>query len=413
MRKKMLFLISFVSLLSGLKAQNAIPSDSLFKMARDVAFEQHNYAKAKQLSLQALNISPSYSDIQVFLGRIHTWSKDYDSARYYFKNVLDAQPSNEDAGVAYTDLEYWNEDYSRALRICDSALTDHPQSEALLIRKAKILKAQKQYTKAGNIIKQLLIDNKNNAEAKALGLAIKNETSANKITISYDHTSFDKQYDKSWHLASFFYSRQTKYGSYIARLNYANRFNTNGVQSELDAYPRISKTFYSYINFGYSSAESIFPKYRAGLSLYANLPRSFEAEVGLRYLYFNESTNIYTFYLGKYYKSFLFSTRTYIVPSNTAASQSFSLGARYYLKGADDYIGANVGTGISPDDNVQNIQFNAKHQKLSSKQASVSLNHTFLKWNILSLSAGIINREYQLNTNGNQLNISCGLSRRF
>ena len=157
----------------------------------------------------------------------------------------------------------------------------------------------------------------------------------------------------------------------------------------------------------------MFPKYRAGFSLYANLPKSFEAEVGLRYLYFSSSTCVYTASVGKYYKSFLFTARTYITPSNGEVSQSYSIAGRYYFKGADDYIGLKLGTGISPDDNNQNIQFNNKQNKPTSKQVSASFNHTFLKWNIVSVSAGLINQEYRPSVKGNQLNLSVGLSHRF
>jgi YaiO family outer membrane protein len=82
----------------------------------------------------------------------------------------------------------------------------------------------------------------------------------------------------------------------------------DGLQYELESYPRFSKTFYAYANIGYSDNVGVFPKWKAGASLYANLPKAFEAELGIRYLYFNSAAYIYTLYIGKYYKSFLFGT---------------------------------------------------------------------------------------------------------
>jgi YaiO family outer membrane protein len=90
------------------------------------------------------------------------------------------------------------------------------------------------------------------------------------------------------------YSRLTKFGTVIGRVNYANRFQTDGLQAEVDAYPRLSNVFYTYVNAGYSENAGVFPKYRAGFSLYANLPKSYEAEAGWRYLYVSEATNIYS-----------------------------------------------------------------------------------------------------------------------
>lgn len=413
MNKQIFILIFLLAASFYLKAQSALTSDELFKDARRAAFEDKNYDKAKQLAWQALELSPSYADIDIFLGRVYAWNSEYDSARYHFTKVLTANPENEDASIAYADLEYWNDHYEAALDICKRALIVYPSSQELLLREAKNLNALKKYNEASLITTQLLKENKHNTAALALATKLKDAVAINKISIDYDYTTFDKQYDKSWNLASISYSRYTKFGSVIARMNYANRFSTNGIQGEIDAYPHISKTFYSYVNFGYSGNVGIFPQFRAGFSLYANLPGSFEAEAGFRYLYFTSATNIYTASIGKYYKNFLFSARTYITPSSGSVSQSYSLAGRYYLKGADDFIGVTVGTGISPDDNTQNIQFSNKQNKLSSKKISAAFSHTFLKWDVLSLSAGLINQEYLPSVKGNQIDISLGVSHRF
>ncbi len=412
MNKFTILLLLCLAISYRIKAQNSLSSDELFTKARNAAFEDKNYEKAKQLAFEALEKSPGYADIDIFLGRIYSWNHQYDSARIHFSKVLDTKP-NEDASVAYADLEYWNDHYQNSLEICNIALTVYPNSEALLLRKAKNLKALKSYKEAAVVTGQILKINKKNTGALALATSLKDEVSINKISISYENSSFDKQFDKAWNLGSISYGRQTKLGSVIARINYAKRFGTSGLQGEVDAYPHISKTFYGYLNFGYSGDVGIFPEYRAGFSLYANLPKSFEGEVGLRYLYFTSATKIYTASLGKYWKSFLFTARTYITPSTTDVSQSYSIAARYYIKGADDYIGLSLGTGISPDDNNQNIQYSNKQNKLASKKISADFNHTFLKWNIISLSAGLINQEYLPSVKGNQFNISMGLSHRF
>ncbi len=412
--KKQLFILTFFLLASFyLKAQNALTSDELFKDARHAAFEDKNYDKAKQLAYQALEISPSYADIDIFLGRVYAWNSEYDSARYHFTKVLYANPENEDASIAYADLEYWNDHYEAALDICKKALMAYPSSQELLLREAKNLNALKKYHEASLITTRLLKENKHNTAALALATKLKDAVAVNKISIDYNYTTFDKQYDQPWRLASIAYSRSTRLGSIIARMNYANRFSTNGIQAEVDAYPHISKTFYSYVNFGYSGNVGVFPLFRAGFSLYANLPNSFEAEAGFRYLYFTSPTNIYTASIGKYYKNFLFNARTYITPSGSNISQSYSLAGKYYFKSADDFISVTIGTGISPDENTQNIQFSNKLDKLSSKKISAAFSHTFLKWNILSVSAGLINEEYQPSVRGNQIDISLGVSHRF
>jgi YaiO family outer membrane protein len=359
MNKFIIVSLLFLSASFRIQAQNSLSSDELFAEARKSAFENKNYQKARELAFEALKKSPGYADVDIFLGRMYAWDHQYDSARMHFTKVLDAK-ANEDASIAYADLEYWNDHYQEALDICNKALTDFPNSQELLLRKAKNLKALKKFTEASEALQQILTIDKTNSQAIALAISIKEEISKNKLSISYENSSFDKQFDKAWNFASIAYSRQTKLGSVIARINYANRFSSNGLQAEVDAYPHISKTFYGYINFGYSGDVGIFPGYRAGISLYANLPKSFEGELGIRYLYFTSGTKIYTASLGKYWSNFLFTARTYLTPSSNNISQSYNLSARYYLKGEYYYIGISVGSGISPYENCNNFKFSNK-----------------------------------------------------
>jgi YaiO family outer membrane protein len=409
-KRTLIIIVSLLSSCSFLKAQKS--SDELFKNAKEAAFDLKDYGKAKQFAIEALYISPAYADIEIFLGRVYTWNNQYDSARYHFLKVLSTAPINEEASIAYSDLEYWNDNYKEALNICNRALVVYPASEPLLLRKAKILNAAKKTTEASTITNGLLKNNAQDPAALVLAATIKDAAKVNILSISYANSSFDKQYDKPWQFASISYSRPTALGSVTGRINYANRFGNSGMQGEIDAYPHISKMFYGYLSFGYSDKAGVFPNYRAGFSLYANLPKSFEAEAGLRYLYFTSATYIYTFYAGKYYKNYLFSARTYLTPSYAGISQSYSLAARYYFRGANDYIGLSGGKGLSPDETNQVILFNSKN-RFSSEQVSARFNHTFLKWNVISISAGLINQEYAPDVYGKELDVSVGLSHRF
>ncbi|MBO9619535.1 MAG: YaiO family outer membrane beta-barrel protein [Niabella sp.] len=407
------FLLLFLLVLSvqAFSQTDTTTSDGLFQAARHAAFENKNYPLAKAYCKKALELSPKYADIRVFLGRLYTWDKQLDSARACFDYILKDQPDYEDAAVAYTDLEYWNDNNEAALRKADAGLQYHPNSPELLIRKAKVLAQLRQYEEAGKITDRLIKENKKNTEALTLANRIRDDRSVNRIGIYYDYVHFDKQFSDPWHLASIDYGRTTGIGTVIARVNYANRFRENGLQFEMDAYPRISKTFYLYVNAGYSNNVGVFPKWRAGLSVYANLPKSFEAELGIRHLYFTSSTEIFTAYLGKYYSNFLFGARTYLVPSNSSLSQSYSLLCRYYFGGADDYIGATVGTGISPDDRSLVAQLNTNY-KLKTYKAGIDFRHA-IKRNIITADFSIINQEFQPATWGNQIQMGVGYIRRF
>ena len=143
-----LFTVFFIS--QSVFAQQS--SDDLFKEARNAAFDKKDYSLASQLSKEALDKSPDYSDIQIFIGRVYTWLGKTDSAKICFENVLSLHPENEDATAAYTDLEYWNNNSSNALSVCENGLKFHGESKMLLMKKAKCLIDLKRFQEASNVL---------------------------------------------------------------------------------------------------------------------------------------------------------------------------------------------------------------------------------------------------------------------
>lgn len=390
-------------------AQNTPSSDELFQRARKTAFELKDYPKAIALSKQALAKSPDYSDIRIFLGRLYTWSKKSDSARTELAIVLKDHPDNDDAALAMGSLEYWNNNPEAALQVVGKGLHYHPDSKDLLLLKAKALSALNRYREAGRIIDTVLKIDPQNTDARALSGHIADKTVKNKVSANYDFTYFDKEYDSPWHLASVDYTQQTDIGSIIGRINYANRFQTSGFQAEVDAYPHISRVFYAYVSGGYAGNGGIFPRYRAGFSLYANLPAAFEGEAGFRFLSYGRATWIYTASVGKYYKNFWFNLRTFITPSNNSLSQSFLLNTRYYYSGANDYFTLTLGTGLSPDD----ILNSTGSYTIRSNNIGLGYRHAFKPLNIAFINLSWVNTEYLPHVKGNQYDIGIGYIKGF
>ncbi|MBC7653322.1 MAG: YaiO family outer membrane beta-barrel protein [Oligoflexus sp.] len=382
--------------------------------ARKLAFDDKNYLAAIALTKKALLKSPDYTDVEIFLGRLYTFSGKADSARVTFIEAMRKNPSYEDTYLAYGNLENWNNQSIKALEIVDKGLDYHSKSESLLILKAKILKSLNRYPEANLVLVQTLKFYPKSTEARSLSQSVAYSSAKNTINVGYNQTNFDKQFDDPWHLGSISYGRQTKLGSIIARYNYANRFKKNGSQFEVDLYPKISQIFYAYLSGGYSNTIGVFPEYRTGFSLYGKLPKSFEAEIGFRTLSFDETTVIYTASVGKYYKNYWFNLRTYLTPSSNSISQSFSLHVRYYTGGQDDYLSFGIGTGISPDNQRNNIQFDLRNPyKLKSNNVSFGYNKSIKQTNLISLNFSYENQEYLPQTRGNQFAIGLGLSKIF
>lgn len=414
MRSILFCCLLFVSISKGnvVHAQHFINTDSLFSVARKAAFDDKDYNVAIAHANKALAANPLYTDVIVFLGRLYAWKKMPDSARYYFNTALKQDVTLAEAYTAYADVELWNDNKERAIEILDTGLTYHPGELSLLIRKAKIMNALRDYETAIHIVDTILSIDKKNTEARALAAQIRDNISKNKIGIKYDYVYFDKQFPDPWQFLGIDYTRQTRLGPVTAKINYANRFKTSGLQYELEAYPRFSKVFYTYLNIGYSSDITVFPKWRAGASLYANLPKAFEVEAGLRYLYFNTNTFIYTLYVGKYYNNFLFGARTYLTPAINNIAESYSVLGRYYYKGVDDYVGIMLSTGISPDDRRVNVQL-YNNYKLRTYSCELTLRHSIRKLNIITFNCSILNQEYLPKVTGNQLQVGLGYIRRF
>ncbi|CAA7386654.1 YaiO family outer membrane beta-barrel protein [Chryseobacterium fistulae] len=392
--------------------QETLSADELFLKARTAAFDKKDYATSISLAKQALEKAPNYTDISIFLGRVYTWNNDVASARTLFEELGKKEVQNEDYFLAYASLEYWNDQNTKAIEILNKGLGYHPQSESLLLLKAKVYYGSENYKEAESTINALLVINPKNTEARALAARINDLTSKNAINIVYNYTHFDKQFDNDWHIVSLSYKRITPIGSVILRGNYANKFAENGTQIELEAYPKISKMFYLYVGGGYSNDVGIFPKYRTGVSLNANLPHSFEAELGYRQLYFSNSIWMYTASVGKYYKNFWFNFRTYITPDNKNISHSYTGTVRYYTKSAQDYFAFQIGTGISPEDYRNNLLENETY-KLKTFKVGGEYNFSIKKTNLFSLSAMYFNQEFRPHERGNQFDITIGYTKKF
>ena len=392
-------------------SQQNLTADELFVKARTTAFDNKDYPTSIALAKQALEKAPDYTDISVFLGRLYTWNKDPESARNVFKELGKKDVQDEDYFIAYASLEYWNDQYAQSIEILDKGLGYHPQSEALWLLKAKVYYADKQYAESEKAIQTILTINPKNTEANSLAVRINELTSKNAVSVTYNYSHFDKQFDNDWHIIGVSYKRITPIGSVILRGNYANKFAQSGTQIELEAYPRLSRMFYLYVGGGYSNDVGLFPKYRTGVSVNANLPHSFEAEIGYRQLYFSSNIWMYTASVGKYYKNFWFNLRTYITPDNKNISHSYTGTVRYYTKSAQDYFAFQVGTGISPEENRNNLLENETY-KLKTFKIGAEYNFS-IKSNLFSVGTMYYNQEYLPDTKGSQFDVTLGYTRKF
>jgi YaiO family outer membrane protein len=203
-------------------------------------------------------------------------------------------------------------------------------------------------------------------------------------------------------------------------LNYANRFNTNGLQSEIDLYPKITDGVYAYLNYGYSGS-SIFPMNRAGAELFSRLPKGMEISAGARYMNVRSTSNIfiYTGSFGIYFKNCWVSFRPYIIPDRIArTTYSASVSFKKFWQNPDNYLGLNIGGGFSPDERrfqsgkgftTDNIYI------LQSQRASITLQRAIRPTLLIIASAEAIRQELVFDTGSYMyiISTSVGIRKKF
>ncbi len=175
------------------------------------------------------------------------------------------------------------------------------------------------------------------------------------LAVDYSYAHFGVDTDP-WHLASVSLGRQTGFGSVLARASYAERFATGRTQVEIDAYPRLPGSTYAYLNAGYAPA-GLFPTWRLGGELYANLPGAWELSGGVRELRFDSShVTLFTGSVGRYVGNYWFSARPFVRAMEGGLSASASLTARRYFADADHFVDARVGYGSTPVDRIGAVE---------------------------------------------------------
>ena len=357
MRVKHTFKLSILLLSAGLLyfhmneqvyAQQVDNVDEAFLEARELAFDGKR-AEARELAYAILEISPGYHDVRILIARTYSWDGLYQDARRELDFVLDHSPEYRDALMASMDNEVWAENYSVAIEVANRATRIYPTDLQILLKSASVQYNAGEERAALQILNRVDQLNPANRESAELRRRIKISSQNYTLSGSYTYDWFSDIFDPS-QKSYVQLSRGSSIGSFIARLNYADRFNTTGIQPEIDYYPSIADGWYGYLNFGFADS-FIFPRYRAGAELHKSLPKAFEVSLGFRYLKFqNSDVMIYTGTITKYRGNWLFTIRPYITPSNVGVSRSVNLRARRYFAGPDNYITFRGGFGFSPEE---------------------------------------------------------------
>ena len=378
MNKKHTYSLLFFGLICfWLRSQDIAYNDvkpTLFENASHMMYEG-NHKSAKELLLQLISKEPDNWEAQTLLARAYSWNGQYDKARDAFNKVIAVERNRESVWVSAIKNELYAKNEATALGLANKALIYLKNSTAVERLQQMALERikSKEYPEFGWYNKESTLRT-NKASKKELkektdlplttaeaiteeepSGAIKPITPVdmdvqnNRVAIRNAFTVYDQRYDPMLY-SSISYRRQTLAGSIIPRVNYSNRLGKNGLQYDLDFYPKFSKRFYAYINYGYSNA-TIYPNHKLGGDLYVNLPWAMEFSAGGRYInYDTKNVSVITNSVGHYRGNYYFSLRSYITPRpDNLTRVSGNVLVRKYLRDAENYMGVNFGMGFSPE----------------------------------------------------------------
>lgn len=348
--------------------------DTSFETARNMAFNKQRKQAQDTLS-HILTKYPDYHDIRSFLATTYSWDGDYKKARKEFAYVLEKDPQNKSTWIAAIKNEIWGDKPYTALEMTTEALKNFPDDAEILYLKASAEEKTNRPLEALNTLESILNKNPEDPKAKEYKASLSTTLRKNTIGIKAEVDIYSEVFDPMQYY-TLNYSRQTKYGSIIGKLNFNRRFNENGTQIEFDLYPKITKGLYAYLNIGFANT-FLFPDLRYGAELYKSLPKSLEVSLGFRSLKYTTTTNIYTGSIGWYTGNSYLSFRPYFTPGDNGTSTSGTFTYRKYRSDADNYLGFSFGMGFSPEINQFNFSGNETAiVDLKSQKLNLSYNFT-------------------------------------
>lgn len=419
MNKQVLVLIFLlVVTLPKILAQK-LDTDSLLVEAIKEFDVKKNFKKAKTLSQLGFKIAPKYLDFQIELGKNYLQSKQFDSARYYFKKIIYENIKYKEAFsyLAITELE--DSKIDDALKVCESAMQLYPDDRKFYLQKLEILESKpNNENETFTYLKELLAKYPSEVSLKLKLFNIKSRISSDRIGFTYNFIGFDRENIGPNHLLGLQYIRVRKAITLIGKVNFIDRrFSgksiNNGIQYEAETYFTNNDKSYSFASLSLSNDNYVFPKLRAGYSYFRNFKKGWEGDIGLRYTKGNEQDSYAgVLGIGRYINSYWLNLRSYLQKDNGTIYPSFAANARYYYNTKYDYVSVLAGYGSSPDERFA-IGLLQQKSALNSYRIGAGYYKLFWKNYFTGIQASFNRQEYNKGSFQNEFEFFCSIQYKF
>lgn len=328
---------------------------------RDKAFAKQ-YDLAIIYMDEVIALAPNYFDAYLFKARIYSWQGKYAQAVTYLDSIDQIFPKTPQIPNIQATVLFWNDKLPQALEKCELSLDRDSTQTDLIYLKARLLFFLTRYKEALPIAEKLCADFPDNNDYKKLRTQIINNMAEDHIALWYSYDYFtDRRFINlasntdtivpglPRNAISIEFKKVIGRSPFLLRLNGANRFNVTETQIELEAYPRVSKNLYFFLQGGYSGG-ALFPDLRLAAESFLAIPDNKEFSLGLRYLEFRTITFMmfttsFSYYLGSYWLN----GRYYRGISNLGNANIIEATARRYLNNVFHFVEIRAGLGNSPD----------------------------------------------------------------
>ncbi len=347
--------------------------ETSYTKAYELAYDG-DHKSAKEVLLHVLDAAPEHIEARSLLASTLSWNGKYAAARKEFNKITSIERSNREIWISAIKNELYAKNNATALGLANKSLyylkndMEVERLRQIALRRIEDQKyperswfnqnsALKTTFKPENISKKKAKPGKKDEEGEVAETAndmkpkktTAKELPRNRFSVRNSFTVFDQRYDPMIN-SGISFKHQTKYGSIIPSINFSSRVGKQGLQYDLSLYPKLAKRMYAFLNYGYSNAP-IYPNHRFSGDVYMVLPGAIEISAGGRYIN-TDTRNIaaITNSLGHYRGNYYFSLRSYITPQPGGLTRfSGNLLVRKYLRDGENYFGAGIGMGFSPE----------------------------------------------------------------
>lgn len=283
---------------------------------------------------------------------------EFEKSKSIYNEVRIISPQDTSAPIKLTNILIEENALARSMEIIDSALIYHKDYPDLLYQKGLI------YEKMGNFklareyhsryMNPLTKSEQNQERLDYLdGKQLKNQVNLSYLNVNTDSTQLNTS------IATVEYLRQiNKNNAIIARVNYAARKTGVGIQGELDWY----HTFKSKSSFIASAgvANQYFPEFKASVSYFQPLSKTWQAEIGGRYARLRDDRNFFTGIVGleKTFDKVWLNAKVFLMGDGTDYYHNLLAQSKFYMRNDRNYIVAMASLGTAPEDQRLDFQIN-------------------------------------------------------